>query len=142
MRDIGKEPYIDLAGGRIRCRRCQAMSTRSGEQCKKAALKSKRVCAFHGGKSTGPKTEAGKQRIAQAHWIHGRETRAGRLEYSDSATYLRELEDVAWALGMMTGTRTRGPKPKNYQPVKTLEAAKRWIAMDALGLRCKKNKVG
>ena len=31
MSDIGKEPYIDLAGGRIRCRRCQAMSTRSGD---------------------------------------------------------------------------------------------------------------
>ena len=142
MREIPKEPYIDLAGGRILCRRCQAMSTRSGEQCKKAALKNKSVCAFHGGKSTGPKTEAGKQRIVQAHWLHGRETQVSRLDYSDATTYLRELEDVAWALGMMTGTRTRGPKPKNYQPVKTLEAAKRWIAMDALGLSRKKSKVG
>jgi hypothetical protein len=58
---------------------------------------------------------------------------------TETVAYLRELEDVAWVLGMMTGTRTRGPKPKNYQLVSTLETAKRWIAIDALGLR-RKNK--
>jgi hypothetical protein len=35
-----------------------------------------------------------------------------RREHSETVAYLRELEDVAWALGMMTGTRTRGLKPK------------------------------
>ena len=141
MGDFQKESFIDLAGGRIRCRRCQAMSIRRGEQCKKAALKTKRVCAFHGGKSTGPRTKAGKARLIQALTVHGRETRAMRREHSETVAYLRELEDVAWVLGMMTGTRTRGPKPKNYQPVITLEAAKRWITIDALGLR-RKNKKG
>ena len=141
MSDFLQEPFIDLAGGRIRCRRCQAMSIRRGEQCKKAALKTKRVCAFHGGKSTRPRTKAGKARLIQALTVHGRETRAMRREHSETVAYLRELEDVAWVLGMMTGTRTRGPKPKNYQPVSTLEAAKRWIAIDALGLR-RKNKQG
>jgi len=38
--------------------RCQAMSKRSKKQCKKAALNGKRVCMFHGGKSTGPKSKA------------------------------------------------------------------------------------
>jgi hypothetical protein len=91
------------------------MSVRRGEQCKKAALKTKRGCAFHGGKSTGPRTKAGKARFIQALTVHGRETRAMRRQYSEAVAYLRELEDVAWALGMMTGTRTRGPKPKNYR---------------------------
>ena len=74
---------------------------------KKAALKSKRVCAFHGGKSTGPRTKAGKARLVQALTVHGGETRAMRREHSETVAYLRELEDVAWVLGMMTGTRTR-----------------------------------
>jgi hypothetical protein len=141
MRDFQKEPFINLAGGRIRCRRCQAMSIRSQEQCKKAALRTKRVCAFHGGKSTGPRTEAGKARNIQAHTIHGRETLAMRREHSETVARLRGFEDVAWVLGMMTGTRTRGPKPKNYHPVTTLEAAKLWIALEALGL-LRKGKQG
>ena len=41
--------------------------TRRGEPCRAKALPGKRRCKFHGGHSTGPKTEAGKQaiRIAQ-----------------------------------------------------------------------------
>jgi hypothetical protein len=51
-------------GGKITCSRCRAMSKRSGEQCKKPTLKSSRTqkCQFHGGRSTGAKTEAGKAR--------------------------------------------------------------------------------
>ena len=64
MSDIQKEPFIELAGGRIR-----------------------------------------EQRSA-------------------SGAYMMELEDVAWVLGMMTGTRTRGRKPSRYWPVKTLEQVK------------------
>ena len=47
-------------------------------QCKNAALKSKRVCRFHGGKSTGPISIDGRQRCAEAKFIHGRETREKR----------------------------------------------------------------
>jgi len=47
-------------------------------QCKKAALKGKYVCMFHGGKSTGPVTSFGKKRCAEAKTIHGRETRVIR----------------------------------------------------------------
>ena len=70
--------HISLAGGRINAIRCQALSKRSKLQCKKAALKKKRVCMFHGGKSTGPITLEGKRRCAEAKTIHGRETRAIR----------------------------------------------------------------
>ena len=67
-----------MAGGRIHALRCQALSKRSKQQCKKAASKGKRVCMFHGGKSTGPVTSGGKQRCAEAKTIHGRETRSIR----------------------------------------------------------------
>ena len=70
--------HISLMGGRILAPRCQALSKRSKLQCKKAALKGRRVCMFHGGKSTGPVTKEGKQRCAIAKTVHGRETQVIR----------------------------------------------------------------
>ena len=67
-----------LAGGRIRAFRCQALSKRTKLQCGAPALKGKRVCRFHGGKSTGPITNLGKQRCAKAKTVHGWETREKR----------------------------------------------------------------
>ncbi len=74
----GFDSYISLFKGRIRAFQCQALSKRSRVQCKNAALKGKRVCRFHGGKSTGPLTIDGKQRCAKAKTIHGWETREKR----------------------------------------------------------------
>jgi hypothetical protein len=56
------ESHISLIGGRISAPRCQALSKRSQMQCRKAALTGKRVCMFHGGKSTGPVTEDARKR--------------------------------------------------------------------------------
>ena len=83
------ESHISLIGGRICAPRCQALSKRSQMQCRKAALNSKRVCMFHGGKSTGPVTEDGRKRCAIAKTVHGYETRAAR-EYR--AQKFRELK--------------------------------------------------
>lgn len=52
--------------------RCKARSKRSGLQCNQPAMRGKAVCRFHGGKSTGPKTQAGRERIREVHFIHGR----------------------------------------------------------------------
>ena len=137
MSDIQKEATIVLAGGRIRCRRCQAMSKRSRLQCKKPALNGKRVCQIHGGRSRGPKTPEGRQRIADAKTIHGDDSRAKREQRSRSSAKLMALEDIGWVLGMMTGTRTRGRKPKHYRPIKTVEEAWIWCVLDAAGLESK-----
>ena len=83
------EYHVLLIGGRIRAPRCQALSKRSKLQCGKAALTGKRVCMFHGGKSTGPVTEDGRKRCAIAKTVHGYETRAAR-EYR--AKKFRELK--------------------------------------------------
>ena len=40
--------------------------TRAGHPCKMQSEKGRRRCKFHGGKSTGPKTQAGRDRIADA----------------------------------------------------------------------------
>ncbi len=78
-----------MAGGRIHAFRCQALSKRSKLQCKKAALKGKSVCMFHGGKSTGPITLNGKRRCAEAKTIHGRETRAIRTLRAEKLVELK-----------------------------------------------------
>ena len=100
-----------LAGGHITCNQCQATSKRSRQRCKAPAIKGKAVCRTHGGRSTGPKTEAGRQRCAEAKTIHGRETREARTDRSLASARLAVLEAVGHKLGFMNGTRTRGRKP-------------------------------
>jgi hypothetical protein len=134
MTEKQREPTIILASGRIRCRRCQALSKRSRKQCKKPALTGKWVCDFHGGKSTGPKTQAGRQRIASAKTVHGRETRAKRRERTESDARMRNFEDLLHVLGMTSAPRWKGRKPTGYVPITTAEQAKVWIAADILGL--------
>jgi hypothetical protein len=84
-----KELYLRTAGGRITCQRCQAISRREKRQCLAPAIKGKSVCRVHGGKSTGPKTAAGRKRIADAKTVHGRETRAIRAQRSLVSAHLR-----------------------------------------------------
>ena len=92
------DSYICLMGRRIRAFQCQALSKRSKLQCKKAALKGKRVCMFHGGKSTGPITIEGKRRCVEAKTIHGRETRAIRTLRAEKLAELNTDDSLRmWA---------------------------------------------
>ena len=86
--------HIFLAGGRIHAFRCQALSKRSKLQCKKAALKGKSVCMFHGGKSTGPVILAGKRRCAIAKTVHGREPRVARTYRAEKFQELKALFEI------------------------------------------------
>ena len=79
------------SGSAVRARRCQAASKRTKQQCGAPAMRGKAVCRFHGGMSTGPKTEAGRQRIAAAKTIHGRETRALRARTQAKLAEMKEL---------------------------------------------------
>ena len=111
------------------------MSKRTRLQCAKPALNISKTqkCQFHGGKSTGPKSAAGKARIAAAHLLHGGETNQRKLERSQSSLRLAQLEDVAHAIGLITtAPRSPGRKPLGYREIKTMEAAKAWVAEDAL----------
>ena len=97
-----------IAGGHITCNQCQAMSKRSRQRCKAPSMKGEAVCRTHGGLSTGCKTEAGRQRCAEAKTIHGRETREARTERSLDSARLAVLEAVGFSIGLMSGGRTRG----------------------------------
>jgi len=85
-------------------------------------MKGKRVCKTHGGRSTGPKTQAGRQSCAEAKTIHGRETRQARTERSLASARLAILEEVGQKLGFINGSRTRGRKPS--QMCKALDEMK------------------
>lgn len=116
-------PFLATAAGRIKCLRCTALSTRTKQQCGRPALNSSKTqkCSLHGGLSTGPKTAEGRQRIAEAKIVHGRDTKAARLERSRGSRRLAQLEDAAHILGLITGPRSRGRKPNGYTPLRTID---------------------
>jgi len=121
MNQADKEAVIVLAGGCICCNRCQAKAKRSGQQCKKPALRGRRVCQIHGGRSTGPQTQEGKARSAAANFRTGEYTKY-EIEKADRNRALRRvLEDATYLLGMVPADtpRTRGRTPRMYVPVQT-----------------------
>jgi len=89
-----REPFMTLASGRIRCSRCQALSKRTKRQCGAPSVRGKRVCRFHGGKSTGPKTKQGRKRCGIAKTVHGGETRAIRAARQAKMAELKALEKI------------------------------------------------
>jgi hypothetical protein len=105
------EQFFTL-GGRIRCRQCKAKSKHSGARCLKPAKKGKLVCRTHGGASTGPRTVQGRARCAAAKTVHGTDSRAMRAERRVTLAELQQIEALAFSLGMMVGSKTRGPKVK------------------------------
>jgi hypothetical protein len=101
------------AGGKIACGRCKASSVRTKEQCGRPALNGKQVCQFHGGKSTGPKSEESKQRLRTLNLKDGAYTLESRLASSQFRLKLRYIECVGHHLGMIK-EKTRGRKPKGW----------------------------
>ncbi len=100
-------PAVSVFGNRW-CAQCAAKSKRSGQRCRNPVVKGKRTCRMHGGKSTGPRTSQGRKRCADAKTVHGKETRQRRAERRVGLFRLRELEEQARQLGVITGPRTPG----------------------------------
>ena len=81
-------------------------------------------------KWNGPRTAEGKQRIAQAQLKHGFYSKANLVAKHAEAIQLRQLEDIAIVIGMITGPRTRGCKPRGYRPITSIAAVKKLMALD------------
>lgn len=86
---VNVELTLTTAGGKIVCRRCNAMSKRTKLQCGGPAMQGKTKCKFHGGLSTGPRSDEGKQRCAQAKTTGANETRQDRQKYRLAMKRLR-----------------------------------------------------
>ena len=84
------------ANGKISCLRYTGLSIRTRLQCGRPAMKGSKTqkCNFHGGKSTGPRTAEGRQRISKANLVHGDETVQKRAERQRKAVWFKQVEDV------------------------------------------------
>src|SRR3954463_10419000 len=95
------EPHVQCGCARLQgafaAPRCGA-KRRNGGMCQGPAMPNGR-CRFHGGLSTGPRTEAGLDRSRRSAWKHGhfsaeakaerREARAARISTADLLRQLR-----------------------------------------------------
>ena len=79
-------------------RRCGA-KTRAGHPCKNWGMDNGR-CRMHGGKSTGPQTPEGLERIRKASWKHGRYSQQIQRERRMMAAMARKLNKPTMELTM------------------------------------------
>ena len=112
----GKALYLVTAGGKIKCLRCTAKSSRSKQQCGKPALKTSTTqkCQTHGGR---PHTPEVLRRISEANTLHGESTKAAKEQYRQDAVHILQLEDAMRVLKMGEGPSIRGRKPAGYTGV-------------------------
>ena len=122
--NVQNDDVLLLARGRIRCRRCSARSKRTKLRCGAPAMKGKRVCATHGGKSTGPRTKQGKANSAQANLKNGKYTKQAQTEHSEASAQLSQLEDAMYLLGMSDAPRSTGRKAKGYRPITSVDGVR------------------
>ena len=80
-------------GDFLKAPRCGAKNRR-GTPCQCPAMRNRRRCQLHGGKSTGPKTAAGRERSRQAVWKHGAYSREVRELLAENRRRWRALRDL------------------------------------------------
>jgi len=99
-------------GGSWTGQRCLA-KTRGGFPCQKAAIAGKGRCRLHGGASTGPRTEEGRERIATVNFKHGNRTKERLAENRERADANRQIwYDLKTQIELMIRD---GYLPKNYR---------------------------
>ena len=96
---IGLETRFGPNWSGVRC----GAKTKAGGACQRPAVKKTGRCTRHGGKSTGPKTQAGRDKIAGVHTTHGRTTKPERAKAKHRAEIgrqvRRELKEIEqWAV--------------------------------------------
>ncbi len=89
---IGRLKHGNPTGNPANAARCGA-KTRSGGSCKGPAMPNGR-CRMHGGPSTGPKTEEGKDRIRASRTIHGRYSQATVQRRREARAIVRAIRDL------------------------------------------------
>ena len=88
------------------------------------------TAGFSSAKWNGPRTAEGRQRIAQVQLKHGFYSKAGLEAKQAESIQLRQLEDIAHLTGLIQGPRTRGCKPRGYEPITSMEAVKALVALE------------
>lgn len=96
---INPEPMLVTAGGKIKCRRCVGISSRTKKQCRHPALKTSKSsrCKWHAGAATGPRTKKGIEAIRKANTTFGGFTKEAIAERKRK---FAELKMLAKGLGV------------------------------------------
>jgi hypothetical protein len=74
--------------------RCGAKLRRKETHCRAPAMVNGR-CRIHGGTSTGPKTQAGIERIRMTHWKHGQRSAEAIRKRKEGMALRREIKRLA-----------------------------------------------
>jgi hypothetical protein len=107
--------------GRLRGRPLCGAKTRAGGSCKVRAEPGKARCRFHGGKSTGPRTQAGLGRIAEAQRRRWRSYRArpGARHVSKSEAGEEAPGETSLQLIVATGDSVTPSEPRSDKFART-----------------------
>lgn len=77
---------------------CQAKSKQSGNRCKNVAVRNRKVCHIHGGKTpkhnSGPKTKEGLLRQKLASCKHGLRSKERILEAREVKNLIRSYKNI------------------------------------------------
>ncbi len=85
--ELGIETRFGPSWPGVRC----GARTKAGGTCQRPVVKRTGRCTRHGGKSTGPKTQGGRDKLAQLHLKHGRHTKEKRQEAKKRAEVGRKV---------------------------------------------------
>lgn len=89
---------------------CSAKSKRSGKRCLNNAVSTSKVCRMHG---FVPRDKI-KRGEKHPNYLNGQRSQEQLKQNSAKLCELRYLEDLGHAIGIMSGTKTRGRKPNGY----------------------------
>ena len=119
---LGRLKNGNRAGDYRAAPRCGAR-TRAGHACRQPAMAGARPplrangrCRFHGGKSTGPTSAAGRTRCAAARLVHGGRTRTTRVIRALARRAAHALAAGAAEAQEMQPNRPRTPCPAENEP--------------------------
>ena len=79
--------------------KCQAKAKSTEKRCGNLAVKGKRVCWIHGGRSTGPRTPEGLARSKKANWKHGFYSEEMAADRRFIRSLLRESQELVEKIG-------------------------------------------
>ena len=80
--------------------RCSFATQERAQEAPAGVLAALRT-VLHGGKSTGPRTDEGRQRIAKAHLKHGRRSKSYLQQSQDLKVELRAIETDLVKTGLL-----------------------------------------
>jgi hypothetical protein len=103
-------PLPNILSGKTK--RCKAKCKARGEQCRNPAAYGMMVCRYHGAR----KPETIMRGATHPQYRHGQETREAKAGRSQRLDELRNLEALSFALGIASGPKWRGRKPRDNNP--------------------------